>query len=81
MDRWDRHDRFQIVPLSSDAGRQILTDHGLGPDDPISWIDPVDRTQITAFIVDFGCIAAPLWGAIFAAIYACFSRSTRQTPG
>ena len=33
------------------------------------------------FVNGFGCIFAPLWGAIFAVLYDCFSRNTRQTPG
>jgi|GEM_PF-3067160 len=32
------------------------------------------------FYNGFGAIFAPLWGAIFAALYFRFSRNTRQTP-
>lgn len=47
--RWDKNDRFRIVPMHSDLGRRLLLDHGLDPDDPISWLYLEGDTALTGF--------------------------------
>ncbi len=40
--RWiarnDHGQRFRIVPVQSSRGERLMTDHGLDPNDPLSWL-------------------------------------------
>lgn len=47
--RWDKDDRFRIVPMHSDLGRTLLKSYGLDPDDPVSWLYLDGDSGLTGF--------------------------------
>jgi predicted DCC family thiol-disulfide oxidoreductase YuxK len=85
--RHDRRGRYRFAAMQTETGRRLLADHGLDPDDPMSFLlieyDGGDDTAVPRVSTDSEAVRRVLMGLggawRLAALFAVVPRALRDT--